>query len=109
VEPASIYFVLGIPLAGAALLALIGERRWAAEANATLSSGTFVASLFLAARVVADGPFTAPILPTAATQIFGLPDEALKEQQQGRSVPFATVVVFHENDALVAVVVVEKT
>ena len=45
-EPASIYFVLGIPLAGAALLALIGERRWAAEANATLSSGT----LFLCPR-----------------------------------------------------------
>ena len=79
-EPASIYLVLGIPLAGAALLALIGERNWAAEANATLSFGTFAASLLLAARVIADGPFTAPILPTAFTQILGLPDEALKEQ-----------------------------
>ena len=79
-EPASIYFVLGIPLAGAALLALIGERTWAAEANATMSFGTVVASVFLAARVIADGPFTAPILPIAFLELFGVPDEALKEQ-----------------------------
>ena len=79
-EPASIYFVLGIPLAGAALLALIGQRTWAAEANAALSFGTVVAAMFLAAHVIADGPFTAPILPTVISEFFGFSDEALKEQ-----------------------------
>jgi hydrogenase-4 component F len=30
--------------------------------------------------VIADGPFTAPILPIALLELFGPPDEALKEQ-----------------------------
>ncbi len=48
--------LLGTPLAGALLLALIGERRWAPEANVLMSLATFIASAALTARVVASGP-----------------------------------------------------
>ncbi|HWP95203.1 MAG TPA: hydrogenase 4 subunit F [Gammaproteobacteria bacterium] len=48
--------VLGLPLAGSLLLALIGERRWAPEANVIASLGTFAASLILTMRVISDGP-----------------------------------------------------
>ncbi len=51
--------VLAIPLAGGALLALVGDRRWAPEANVALSIGTFVAAGTLTARVVRTGPFLA--------------------------------------------------
>jgi hydrogenase-4 component F len=51
--------VLGIPLAGGALLALAGHRRAAAELNVALSLATFVAAVALTARVVRDGPLFA--------------------------------------------------
>ncbi len=48
--------LLGLPLCGAVLMALVGERRWAAEANVLVSLGTFVAGCVLTARVIATGP-----------------------------------------------------
>ena len=48
--------VLGFPLAGAALLALIGERRAAPAVNVSVSLATFVAAVGLTARVIFDGP-----------------------------------------------------
>jgi hydrogenase-4 component F len=51
-----IVFVLGIPLLGGLLLALVGHRRWAAELNALMSFATFCAAALLTARVIADGP-----------------------------------------------------
>ncbi len=54
-----ILWVLGIPLAGGVLLALVGHRRWAAELNAAVSLGTFAASGSLVSRVVSTGPMTA--------------------------------------------------
>jgi hydrogenase-4 membrane subunit HyfE len=54
-----IVLVLGIPLFGALLLALVGHRRWAAELNAATSFATFCASVLLTIRVVADGPMLA--------------------------------------------------
>jgi hydrogenase-4 component F len=48
--------LLGIPLLGSLLLALIGERRWAPEANVASSAGTFVAAGWLTYRVIQGGP-----------------------------------------------------
>ena len=48
--------VLGFPLAGAALLALVGERRHAPAINLTASFLTFVAAIVLTMRVIVDGP-----------------------------------------------------
>ncbi|MCC7549550.1 MAG: hydrogenase 4 subunit F [Burkholderiales bacterium] len=48
--------ILCLPLAGAAVLGLRGERTWAAEANAAFSLVTFLAAVALAARVVGQGP-----------------------------------------------------
>ncbi|WP_029921576.1 hydrogenase 4 subunit F [Nevskia soli] len=48
--------LLGLPLFGAALMALVGERRWAPEVNVLVSLATFVAGCALTARVIADGP-----------------------------------------------------
>jgi hydrogenase-4 component F len=48
--------VLGFPLSGAALLALIGERRQAPVINVTASFLTFVAAIALTVRVIVDGP-----------------------------------------------------
>ena len=48
--------VLGLPLAGAALLAVIGERRAAPTVNVTVSFLTFAAAVALTARVIVDGP-----------------------------------------------------
>ncbi len=51
--------VLGIPLAGALVLALMGERDEAATVNIVASFATFVAAAVLTARVVTDGPMLA--------------------------------------------------
>jgi hydrogenase-4 component F len=51
--------VLGVPLAGSALLALTGHRARAPELNAAFSFATFLAAAALTARVVAGGPVTA--------------------------------------------------
>ena len=40
-----ILWVLGIPLAGGLLLALLGSQRWAAELNVALSLATFAAAV----------------------------------------------------------------
>lgn len=48
--------LLGLPLSGAVLMALVGERRWAPEANMLVSLGTFIAGCLLTARVIAHGP-----------------------------------------------------
>ena len=54
-----IALLLGVPLAGAALLALVGHRAWAPEANALMSLATLAAAAALTARVIAGGPFSA--------------------------------------------------
>ncbi|HUO44234.1 MAG TPA: hydrogenase 4 subunit F [Burkholderiales bacterium] len=54
-----IALVLGMPLAGGVLLALVGHRRWAPELNAATSFATFAAAALLTGRVIADGPLTA--------------------------------------------------
>jgi len=51
--------VLGIPLAGALVLALMGERESAATVNIGTSLATFAAAAALTARVVVDGPLLA--------------------------------------------------
>ena len=48
--------VLGAPLAGAALLALFGHKRYAAELNVLASLVTFLAAIALTLRIVAQGP-----------------------------------------------------
>jgi len=51
--------VLGIPLAGALVLALVGGRAAAATVNIAVSLATFVAAAALTARVIAAGPLLA--------------------------------------------------
>jgi hydrogenase-4 component F len=51
--------VLGIPLAGGALLAALGHLRRAADLNVALSIATFVAAGALTSRVIRDGPLFA--------------------------------------------------
>jgi hydrogenase-4 component F len=48
--------VLGIPLAGAAVLAVVGHRDAAAAVNIAFSLATFVAAAVLTAQIVAGGP-----------------------------------------------------
>jgi hydrogenase-4 component F len=52
-------FVLGIPLAGGVVLALVGHRDRAMEINVAFSFGTFLAAAALTAEVIADGPIFA--------------------------------------------------
>ncbi len=49
-------FVLGIPLGGGLVLALVGHREKAPEVNVAFSIGTFIAACLLTAQIVADGP-----------------------------------------------------
>jgi hydrogenase-4 component F len=51
--------LLAIPLAGAAVLAAVGARRWAPEVNVGFSAATFLAACALTSRVIGDGSFTA--------------------------------------------------
>jgi hydrogenase-4 component F len=51
--------LLATPLAGAAVLALVGHRRYAAEVNVAFSLATFAAAARLVTRVIEEGPFTA--------------------------------------------------
>jgi len=48
--------VLGVPLAGAGILAFVGARRYAAEVNVAMSLGTLVAAGLLVGRVIRHGP-----------------------------------------------------
>jgi hydrogenase-4 component F len=52
----ALLFVLGIPLAGGAVLGLVGHRDGASDLNVAFSFATFVASAVLTARIIADGP-----------------------------------------------------
>ncbi len=49
-------FVLGVPLAGSAVLALVGHHRYARDVNVAFSLGTFLAAAALTAEVIATGP-----------------------------------------------------
>jgi hydrogenase-4 component F len=51
-----VVLVLTLPLVGAAVLALIGERDYAPEVNVAASLCTFVAAAALTARVISSGP-----------------------------------------------------
>jgi len=53
-----IFWLLGMPLLGGALLALTGHRRFAPELNGAMSLATLIASAVLTARVIEDGPIT---------------------------------------------------
>jgi len=53
-----ILLVLGFPLLGALLLALWGNRSWAAEMNASISLLTLLGAAALTARTIARGPMT---------------------------------------------------
>jgi len=52
----AMFLVLGIPLAGGLVLALIGHRSYARDLNVIFSLGTFLAACGLAAQVVSEGP-----------------------------------------------------
>ena len=54
-----VVLVLGVPLFGGLLLALVGHKRWAPELNALMSLATFAAAVLLTGRVITDGPMTA--------------------------------------------------
>jgi hydrogenase-4 component F len=54
-----ILFVLGIPLAGAAILALVGHRRVAPQVNVAVSLATLLAAIALTVRVIGGGPLLA--------------------------------------------------
>lgn len=47
--------LLGCPLLGSLVMAVVGARRWAAELNVVVSLVTFIAACALTARVVAEG------------------------------------------------------
>jgi hydrogenase-4 component F len=55
-ELGPLLFVLGIPLAGGAALALFGHRDRARDINVAFSVGTFVAACVLTAQVIEHGP-----------------------------------------------------
>src|SRR5512134_849899 len=52
----ALLFVLGIPLAGGAVLGLVGHRDGASDLNVAFSFATFVAAAVLTAQIIADGP-----------------------------------------------------
>ena len=52
----ALYFVLGIPLLGAAVLGFTGHRDFARNINVACSTGTFLAACVLTAQIIADGP-----------------------------------------------------
>ena len=56
----ALQLTLGIPAAATVLLALIGERGFAAWLNVLASAATFAASLALALGVLENGPFASP-------------------------------------------------
>ena len=57
--PIELLALLLSPLAGSAVLALVGHRPRAAEVNAVFSSLTFAAAAVLVARVIESGPLVA--------------------------------------------------
>jgi hydrogenase-4 component F len=59
IELNALTFLLGCPLAGGLVLALVGHRDWARDVNVAFSAGTFAAACALTARIIADGPLLA--------------------------------------------------
>ena len=55
----AVYFVLGIPVLGSAVLALAGHRDRAGDINVAFSLGTFLAACVLTAQVISGGPLFA--------------------------------------------------
>jgi hydrogenase-4 component F len=55
----ALYFVLGIPVVGAAVLALTGHQDRARDTNVAFSLGTFLAACVLTAQVISGGPLFA--------------------------------------------------
>ena len=55
----ALYFVLGVPVMGAAVLALVGHRDWARDVNVAFSLGTFVAACLMTVDVISRGPLFA--------------------------------------------------
>lgn len=51
-----LFFVLGIPLLGSAVLASTGHRDFARNVNVAFSLATFIAACVLTAQIIADGP-----------------------------------------------------
>jgi hydrogenase-4 component F len=51
-----LFLILGLPLAGALLLAFMGARRFAAEMNVAISLATLIAAALLVIRVIRYGP-----------------------------------------------------
>ena len=51
-----LWLVLGMPLLGAVVLALLGARRYAAEVNVAVSLATLLAASLLVVRVIRNGP-----------------------------------------------------
>jgi hydrogenase-4 component F len=54
-----IALVLGVPLFGGVLLALVGHKRWAPELNALMSLVSLAAAALLTVKVIANGPMMA--------------------------------------------------
>ncbi|MDQ6647791.1 MAG: hydrogenase 4 subunit F, partial [Pseudomonadota bacterium] len=54
-----ILLVLGFPLLGAALLAMVGAKHYAAEINVATSLATLLAAALLVLRIIRHGPMTA--------------------------------------------------
>ncbi|HZX33551.1 MAG TPA: hydrogenase 4 subunit F [Rhodocyclaceae bacterium] len=52
----ALYFVLGTPLLGGLVLALIGHRGYARDVNVAFSLGTFLSAAALTAQIIAEGP-----------------------------------------------------
>ncbi|MBS1188738.1 MAG: hydrogenase 4 subunit [Rhodocyclaceae bacterium] len=55
----ALFLVLGIPLVGGLVLALVGHRPYARDVNVAFSLGTFVAAVVLTIEIIADGPLFA--------------------------------------------------
>ena len=54
-----LFLLLATPLLGCLIQAFVGARRWAPEVNVGISFATFLASIALTVRVMADGPMLA--------------------------------------------------
>ncbi|MDD2926122.1 hydrogenase 4 subunit F [Rhodoferax sp.] len=52
----ALFFVLGIPLFGGLMLALVGHRPYARDVNVAFSLGTFLAACVMTAQVISHGP-----------------------------------------------------
>ena len=60
-----VFLVLALPVIGAALLALVGHRRYASIVNVAASVATFLAAAALTVRVIDEGPLLGQIAAAA--------------------------------------------